>query len=160
MNGMKAKKLWMTGLTVASLSALALGAKKAADNHKLMKSQEELTAIVRELFSDMGGTLRLGLYPSKLKRGSKAAAAYHNQEVVQRRHRHRYEFNNAFREQFEAAGFVFSGVSPDNRLVEIVEIPENKFFVACQYHPELSSRPNRPEELYTAFVTAAVENSN
>jgi len=95
-----------------------------------------------------------------LKRGSKAAAAYHNQEVVQRRHRHRYEFNNAFREQFEEAGFVFSGVSPDNRLVEIVEIPENKFFVACQYHPELSSRPNRPEELYTAFVTAAVENSN
>ena len=82
------------------------------------------------------------------------------QEVVQRRHRHRYEFNNAFREQFEAAGFVFSGVSPDNRLVEIVEIPENKFFVACQYHPELSSRPNRPEELYTAFITAAVENSN
>lgn len=72
-----------------------------------------------------------------------AAAAYHNQEVVQRRHRHRYEFNNAFREQFEEAGFVFSGVSPDNRLVEIVEIPENKFFVACQYHPELSSRPNR-----------------
>ena len=69
-------------------------------------------------------------------------------------------FNNAFREQFEEAGFVFSGVSPDNRLVEIVEIPENKFFVACQYHPELSSRPNRPEELYTAFVTAAVENSN
>ncbi len=79
----------------------------------------------------MGGTLRLGLYPSKLKRGSKAAAAYDNQEVVQRRHRHRYEFNNAFREQFEEAGFVFSGVSPDNRLVEIVEIPENKFFVAC-----------------------------
>ena len=106
-----------------------------------------------------GGTLRLGLYPSKLKRASKAAAAYHNKEVVQRRHRHRYEFNNAFREQFEGAGFVFSGVSPDNRLVEIVEIPENKFFVACQYHPELSSRPNRPEELYTAFVTAAVENS-
>ena len=108
---------------------------------------------------DMGGTLRLGLYPSKLKRGSKAAAAYDNQEVVQRRHRHRYEFNNEFRQQFENAGFVFSGVSPDNRLVEIVEIPENKFFVACQYHPELSSRPNRPEGLYTAFVTAAVENS-
>jgi len=109
---------------------------------------------------DLGGTLRLGLYPSKLKSGSKAAAAYDYQEVVQRRHRHRYEFNNDFREQFEAAGFVFSGVSPDNRLVEIVEIPENKFFVACQYHPELSSRPNRPEGLYTAFVTAAVEKSS
>ena len=108
---------------------------------------------------DLGGTLRLGLYPSKLKPGSKAAAAYDHQEVVQRRHRHRYEFNNDFREQFEAAGFTFSGVSPDNRLVEIVEIPENKFFVACQYHPELSSRPNRPEGLYRAFVTAAVEKS-
>ncbi|HFI0101108.1 TPA: CTP synthase [Streptococcus suis] len=107
---------------------------------------------------DLGGTLRLGLYPSKLKRGSKAAAAYDNQEVVQRRHRHRYEFNNEFREQFEKAGFVFSGVSPDNRLVEIVEIPENKFFVACQYHPELQSRPNHPEGLYTAFVSAAMEN--
>jgi CTP synthase len=108
---------------------------------------------------DMGGTLRLGLYPCKLKAGSRAAQAYNNQEVVQRRHRHRYEFNTKFREQFEAAGFVFSGVSPDNRLMEVVELPEKKFFVAAQYHPELQSRPNRPEELYTAFVTAAIENS-
>ncbi|VTS12593.1 CTP synthase [Streptococcus pseudoporcinus] len=108
---------------------------------------------------DMGGTLRLGLYPCKLKSGSKAAAAYHNQEVVQRRHRHRYEFNTKFRSEFEATGFVFSGVSPDNRLMEIVELPEKKFFVAAQYHPELQSRPNHAEELYTAFITAAVENS-
>ncbi|MDR0199859.1 MAG: CTP synthase [Streptococcaceae bacterium] len=106
---------------------------------------------------DMGGTLRLGLYPAKLKAGSKTAAAYDNAEVIQRRHRHRYEFNNDFREQFEAAGFVFSGVSPDNRLVEIVELPEKKFFVACQYHPELQSRPNHAEELYAAFIKAAVE---
>ena len=108
---------------------------------------------------DMGGTLRLGLYPCKLKPGSRAAQAYNNQEVVQRRHRHRYEFNTKFRDQFEEAGFVFSGVSPDNRLMEVVELPEKKFFVAAQYHPELQSRPNRPEELYTAFVTAAIENS-
>ncbi|MGT2753019.1 CTP synthase [Streptococcus porcinus] len=108
---------------------------------------------------DMGGTLRLGLYPCKLKSGSKAATAYNNQEVVQRRHRHRYEFNTKFRSEFEAAGFVFSGVSPDNRLMEIVELPEKKFFVAAQYHPELHSRPNHAEELYTAFITAAVENS-
>ncbi len=107
---------------------------------------------------DMGGTLRLGLYPCKLKAGSQAAKAYQNQEVIQRRHRHRYEFNTKFREQFEAAGFVFSGVSPDNRLMEIVEIPDKKFFVAAQYHPEYHSRPNRAEELYTAFVTAAVNN--
>lgn len=107
---------------------------------------------------EMGGTLRLGLYPSKLKTGSRAAAAYDHQEVVQRRHRHRYEFNNAFRASFEAAGFVFSGLSPDNRLVEIVELPDKKFFVACQYHPELQSRPNRPEGLYAAFVKVAKDN--
>ncbi|WEV61226.1 CTP synthase [Streptococcaceae bacterium ESL0729] len=106
---------------------------------------------------DMGGTLRLGLYPAKLKANSMAARAYNNQEVVQRRHRHRYEFNNKFREQFEEAGLVFSGVSPDNRLAEIVEITDKKFFVACQYHPELSSRPNRPEELFKAFIKASVE---
>ncbi|WP_332380539.1 CTP synthase [Lactococcus cremoris] len=108
---------------------------------------------------DMGGTLRLGLYPAKLKNGSRAKAAYNDAEVVQRRHRHRYEFNNKYREDFEKAGFVFSGVSPDNRLVEIVELSDKKFFVACQYHPELQSRPNRPEELYTEFIRVAVENS-
>ncbi|MGT2744817.1 CTP synthase [Streptococcus phocae subsp. phocae] len=107
---------------------------------------------------DMGGTLRLGLYPCKLKAATKTAAAYNHQEVVQRRHRHRYEFNNKFRQEFEDAGFVFSGVSPDNRLVEVVELSDKKFFVAAQYHPELQSRPNRPEELYTAFVKAALEN--
>jgi len=108
---------------------------------------------------DMGGTLRLGLYPAKLKNGSRTKAAYNDAEVVQRRHRHRYEFNNKFREDFEKAGFVFSGVSPDNRSVEIVELSDKKFFVACQYHPELQSRPNRPEELYTEFIRVAVENS-
>ena len=75
---------------------------------------------------DMGGTLRLGLYPCKLKPGSRAAQAYNNQEVVQRRHRHRYEFNTKFRDQFEEAGFVFSGVSPDNRLMEVVEFAREK----------------------------------
>ncbi|GAB2025934.1 CTP synthase [Lactovum odontotermitis] len=107
---------------------------------------------------DMGGTLRLGLYPAKLKPGTKTAEAYNNTEVVQRRHRHRYEFNNEFREQFEKSGFIFSGVSPDNRLVEIIELPDKKFFVACQYHPELQSRPNRAEGLFTAFIKAAVDN--
>ena len=106
---------------------------------------------------DLGGTLRLGLYPCQLKPGSKAAFAY-GQDRVERRHRHRYEFNTAFRQQFEDAGFVFSGLSPDKRLMEVVELPDKKFFVAAQYHPELHSRPNRPVELYTAFVTAAIEN--
>src|SRR5699024_12088364 len=84
---------------------------------------------------DMGGTLRLGLYPCKLKPGSRAAQAYNNQEVVQRRHRHRYEFNTKFRDQFEEAGFVFSGVSPDNRLIVVVELPRSE-----EHTSELQSR--------------------
>ncbi|HPJ01050.1 MAG TPA: CTP synthase, partial [Enterococcus sp.] len=112
----------------------------------------------QENIENLGGTLRLGLYPCQLKSGTKTAAAYHNEAVVQERHRHRYEFNNEYREQFEANGLVFSGVSPDNRLVEIVEFPENKFFVACQFHPELISRPNRPQRLIQAFVDASLEN--
>lgn len=103
----------------------------------------------------LGGTLRLGLYPASLKKGTKTAQAYDNQDVIQERHRHRYEFNNEYRQQFEAAGMTFSGVSPDNRLVEIVELSDKKFFVACQYHPEFLSRPNRPEGLFKAFIGAA-----
>ena len=110
----------------------------------------------QENIENLGGTLRLGLYPCKLKKGTKTAAAYDNQEVVQERHRHRYEFNNRYREIFEANGMVFSGISPDNRLVEIVEIPENKFFVGCQFHPELISRPTRPQRLIKSFVGAAL----
>ncbi|KRK47013.1 CTP synthase [Secundilactobacillus kimchicus] len=105
--------------------------------------------------SDMGGTQRLGLYPCKLKPGSVAAAAYGNVEQVDERHRHRYEFNNAYRQEMEDHGLVFSGTSPDNHLVEVIELPTNKFFVAAQYHPEFLSRPNRPEGLFKAFVAAA-----
>ncbi|MDR0690481.1 MAG: CTP synthase [Streptococcaceae bacterium] len=114
----------------------------------IMKDQKNI--------ENIGGTLRLGLYPAKLKHGTHAANVYDNDEVVQKRHRHRYEFNNHYRKEFEKLGLVFSGVSPDNRLVEIVELPDKKFFVACQYHPELTSRPNRPEALYKAFIGAAV----
>lgn len=107
---------------------------------------------------NLGGTLRLGLYPCQLKMGTKAAKAYENQEVVEERHRHRYEFNNQYRDPFEKAGFVFSGTSPDNRLVEIIELSDHKFFVGCQFHPELISRPNRPQKLFKAFIGAALEN--
>lgn len=112
----------------------------------------------QENIENLGGTLRLGLYPCKVKKERKTAAAYEGEEVVQERHRHRYEFNNKYREIFEAEGMVFSGVSPDNRLVEIVEIPENKFFVGCQFHPELISRPTRPQRLIKAFVGASLDN--
>ncbi|WP_274309088.1 CTP synthase [Solibacillus daqui] len=108
--------------------------------------------------TDIGGTLRLGLYPCKLKEGSVARAAYNGEELVYERHRHRYEFNNEFREAMEAAGMVFSGLSPDGKLVEIVELPEKKFFVAGQFHPELISRPQRPQSLFREFVGAAFNN--
>ena len=104
---------------------------------------------------DKGGTQRLGAYPCKLKPGTVAAAAYNNEEVIQERHRHRYEFNNEYRKIMQEHGLVFSGTSPDNRLVEVIEIPSKRFFVASQYHPEFLSRPQRPEGLFAAFVKAA-----
>jgi CTP synthase len=104
---------------------------------------------------DLGGTLRLGLYPCKLVPGTNAYAAY-NKEVVYERHRHRYEFNNTFRQQMEEAGFVFSGTSPDGRLVEIIELKDHPWFVASQFHPEFTSRPTRPQPLFRDFVKAAI----
>lgn len=104
---------------------------------------------------NIGGTLRLGLYPAALKKGTKTREAYGDQDVIQERHRHRFEFNNKYREAFEKAGMVFSGVSPDNHLVEIIELPKKKFFIAAQYHPEFLSRPQRPEGLFKSFIGAA-----
>jgi len=106
--------------------------------------------------SDMGGTMRLGLYPCHLQPGTKAAAAY-NQEVVEERHRHRFEFNNAYRKRLAEAGMVFSGLSPDGRLVEIAEIRDHPFMLGTQFHPEFLSRPNRPHPLFVAFLRAAAE---
>ena len=104
----------------------------------------------------LGGTMRLGLYPCRISPNTRAAAAY-GEEVVYERHRHRYEVNNNLRHRLEDAGMVFSGVSPDGRLVEIVEIPEHPFFVACQFHPEFKSRPLRPHPLFRDLVGAAVK---
>jgi CTP synthase len=104
---------------------------------------------------DLGGTLRLGLYPCKLTKGSKAYAAYDG-EVVYERHRHRFEFNNHYREQMESAGFIFSGTSPDGRLVEIIELEDHPWFVASQFHPEFTSRPTRPQPLFRDFVEASL----
>lgn len=107
----------------------------------------------QEAEGDLGGTLRLGLYPCRLVEGTLARQLY-GQEVVQERHRHRYEFNNAYRERLAAAGLTFSGLSPDGRLVEIVEIKDHPFFIAAQFHPEFISRPNRPQAIFDGFVAA------
>ena len=111
----------------------------------------------QENIENLGGTLRLGAYPCHLKAGTVTAKAYDNAEIVSERHRHRYEFNNDYRQQLEAAGLVFSGVSPDNRLVEIVELSNHPFFVACQFHPEFISRPNRPQALFKGLIEASVQ---
>lgn len=111
----------------------------------------------QENVENLGGTLRLGLYPCTLEPGTVAAKAYDNVAVVEERHRHRYEFNNDYRETLEEAGLVFSGLSPDGRLVEIVELSDHPFYVACQFHPELISRPTRPQKLFKAFIGASVK---
>ena len=108
---------------------------------------------------DLGGTLRLGLYPCKIKEDTKAFDAYQD-EVVYERHRHRYEFNNEYREQMEKAGFIFSGTSPDGRLVEIVELEDHPWFVASQFHPEFTSRPTRPQALFRDFIGAVTQLKN
>ena len=104
---------------------------------------------------DIGGTLRLGSYPCVLNKESKAYQLY-GTEHIDERHRHRYEVNNDYRDQLEEAGMMLSGLSPDGRIVEMVEIPEHPWFIATQAHPELKSRPNRPHPLFRGFVEAAL----
>ena len=104
---------------------------------------------------DIGGTLRLGSYPCVLNKESKAYQLY-GSENIEERHRHRYEVNNDYRDQLEKAGMMLSGLSPDGRIVEMVEIPEHPWFIATQAHPELKSRPNRPHPLFRGFVEAAL----
>lgn len=120
----------------------------------LMDAQKEVTK--------KGGTMRLGAQPCILKRGSLAEKLYQSNEILER-HRHRYEFNNNYREQFEEAGMVFSGTSPDGKLVEIIEIPHHPFMIACQYHPEFKSKPNAAHPLFSGFISACLgylESSN
>jgi CTP synthase len=106
---------------------------------------------------DMGGTMRLGLYPAKLAEGSIAREIY-DAPYVEERHRHRYEVNNAYRAQLEEAGLWFSGTSPDGRLVEYVELPRDvhPYFLATQAHPEFRSRPARPHPMFAGLIEAAV----
>jgi CTP synthase len=104
---------------------------------------------------DLGGTMRLGIYPAKLRPDTLTAELY-GEPVIYERHRHRWEVNNRYRHEFEAAGLTFSGLSPDDRLVEIIELPSHPFFVASQFHPEFKSRPDDPHPLFNGFVGAAL----
>ncbi len=119
--------------------------------HPVIDLMDEQKSIV-----DMGGTMRLGAYPARLAAGTRVREIY-GEEVVYERHRHRYEFNNQYRQRLEDHGMVCSGSSPDGLLVEFIELPPHihPFFVATQAHPEFKSRPNRPHPLFAAFVEAA-----
>ena len=108
---------------------------------------------------DLGGTMRLGTYPCRLKPDTLACSLYEN-EVIYERHRHRYEFNNAYRNLLQETGYEISGTSPDGRLVEIIEMPSHPFFIATQFHPEFRSRPNNPHPLFLGFVQAALKKDN
>jgi CTP synthase len=108
---------------------------------------------------DLGGTMRLGLYPCRVTPDTLTFSLY-QQEIVYERHRHRYEFNNAYRTLFQDTGFAISGTSPDGRLIEIIELPSHPFYVATQFHPEFQSRPNTPHPLFQGFINAALARSN
>jgi CTP synthase len=106
-----------------------------------------------------GGTMRLGAYTCELKKGTKAASIYGKTKITER-HRHRYEFNNAYLSKYEKAGMIASGINPENNLVEIVELKDHPFFVAGQFHPELKSTVANPHPLFVNFVAAALAHSH
>ncbi|MGN0587338.1 MAG: CTP synthase, partial [Oscillospiraceae bacterium] len=115
----------------------------------IMEDQKNVT--------EKGGTMRLGLYPCKLTEGTTSAKVY-GEPLIYERHRHRWEFNNAFRTRLQEAGLVIAGQSPDERLVEIVEVKDHPWFVGVQFHPEFKSRPNKPQKLFADFIRASLEN--
>ena len=116
----------------------------------LMEEQKEIT--------DKGGTMRLGAYDCQLKKDSKAYAAYGKSKISER-HRHRYEYNDAYLDKFETAGMKAVGINPDTTLVEVVEIPDHTWFIGVQFHPEYSSTVLQPHPLFVAFIKAVLENS-
>ncbi len=121
--------------------------------HNVIDLMEEQMAVLRK-----GGTMRLGAYPCSIRLATKLFSAY-NETNISERHRHRYEFNNAYREELVAAGLTVSGTSPDDAIVEAVEVSTNHFHVGVQFHPEFKSRPNKPHPLFAAFVKASLEKS-
>ena len=108
---------------------------------------------------EKGGTMRLGLYPCKLVEGTKAREVY-GQDLIYERHRHRWEFNNKYRTELTSKGLIISGTSPDDRLVEIVELPDHPYFVGCQFHPEFKSRPTKAHPLFKGLIKTALELKN
>lgn len=168
------KKVPYFGICFGMQMAVIEAARNLADMHKATSSEfgpskEAVVGLmtewlkgnqlqVRKANSDLGGTMRLGAYPCKLKKGSKVREIY-GADTISERHRHRYEVNINYRQQLEHAGLVFSGMSPDGQLPEIVERDDHPWFIGVQFHPELKSKPLDPHPLFRAFIEAAVHQS-
>ena len=145
------------GLQVAVIAAARAAGIKDANTMEIEPKGKHLVIALMDSqrqVVDKGGTMRLGNYPCKLAKGSQAAVAY-GKALITERHRHRYEFNNDYRERLEASGLHIVGTSPDGKLVEVVELSDHPFYVASQFHPEFTSRPSRPNPLFAAFMQAA-----
>ncbi|MBR0599683.1 CTP synthase [Sinanaerobacter chloroacetimidivorans] len=144
-------------IAVIEFARSVLGLKYAHSSEFVTDGEHPVIALMPDQHGDLpkGGTMRLGAYPCKIKPGSIMESAY-GKDLIHERHRHRYEFNNTYRSAVEAAGMVITGTSPDDRLVEAIEIPANDFFVAVQYHPEFKSRPNQAHPLFREFVKASL----
>jgi CTP synthase len=134
-------------LGLAGANSLEFDEKTSHPVVTLMEGQKDVT--------DKGGTMRLGAYACHLKEGTKARELY-GLERISERHRHRFEFNNAYRAQYEAAGMVFSGVNDELGLVEMIELNNHPHFVGCQFHPEFKSKPFQPHPLFAGFISAAI----
>ncbi len=145
-------------MAVVEFSRHVLGLKDANSEEFNEKTKEPVIHIMEEQknIKHKGGTMRLGNYPCEIKKGTKAYEIYGKTSIVER-HRHRYEFNNKYKQIIEKEGLICSGVSPDGKLVEMIEYDKNDFFIAGQFHPEFKSRPNRPAPLFKAFIKAAKE---
>jgi len=143
---------------IVELARHAVGTDEPNSTEFDTRTEYPVIDLMREQRSivDKGGTMRLGLYPCRLVPGTKAARAY-GVPLVEERHRHRFEVNNAYRELLEGAGLVFSGLSPDGRLIEICELEDHRFMMGSQFHPEFKSRPTRPHPLFKAFVAATID---
>ena len=145
-------------LATVEFARNGLGLKDAHSQELSPGSQHHIIHLMEEQkdVEDLGGTMRLGAYPCQISSGTKASQAY-KKEMISERHRHRYEFNNDYRDGFIEKGMIFSGVSPDDTLVEMIELVDHPWFVACQFHPELKSSPMDPHPLFRDFVGASIE---
>jgi CTP synthase len=145
-------------VAVAEFARNVIGLEKANSSEFDQETAHPVICLLDEqkTITDKGGTMRLGTQPTRLAPDSKAAAAYGDTNISER-HRHRYEFNNAYRQQFADAGMRFAGTSPDGSLVEVIELPDHPWFVGVQYHPEFKSQPTKSHPLFAGFVGAALK---